>query len=205
MGLFTDFQFFASFHLSRGLKLGGRTNLAFHTFPSSRCSVWSWIWHHSATTVFGSSSLFLLLDASWALRAAWACRICGQIMVKLAWKQTQAFKNDGWKIYFPARIVPCQLTLVHCQGVYPFISAKFEALRQQIWGYEPWTDLVCSDQPLGFSGIRLLTMAPCLGDPWGFGQSIDYRICGYRYTYLFIYIYIHYMQWILYIYRYHTP
>ena len=30
MGLFTDFRFFASFHLSRGLKLGGRTNLAFH-------------------------------------------------------------------------------------------------------------------------------------------------------------------------------
>lgn len=76
MGLFTDFRFFASFHLSRGLKLGGRT----HIKPSSRCSVWSWIWHHSATTVFGRSSLLLLLDASWALRAAWACRICRQIM-----------------------------------------------------------------------------------------------------------------------------
>ena len=187
MGLFTDFQFFASFHLSRGLKLGGRTNLAFHTFPSSRCSVWSWIWHHSATTVFGRSSLFLLLDASWALRAAWACRICRQIMENRL-KKTQVFKNDGWKTYFPSRIVPCQLSLVHYQGVYPFISAKFEALRQQIWGYEPWTDLVCSDQPLGFSGIRLLTMAPYLGDPLRF-----WPIDRLQDMWINIYIYIRYI------------
>ena len=147
-------------------QLGGRTNLAFHFASAFAC-----FGPHLSTyqTVIQVFSLKLNL-ASFCYNCFWplisflatGCFLGTTSNLGLqgfvgkswtiAWKQTQAFKNDGWKIYFPSRIVPCQLSLVHFQGVYPFISAKFKRWGSRFGDMNPGQTWFAQISPLDSLG-----------------------------------------------------